>query len=155
MIEDLYTTLRKELVHYCQTMTQDRATAEDLVQETYMRAMTHLGDLEDLSRGQRRSWLYKTARNLYIDQVRKLSREMPEEDEQLSLTPFEEDYGEIAVQQLVGRLPESERALFIMRHFQGYNASELGEIFQLPASTVRARLASARRKLLLWYQDNN
>lgn len=155
MIEELYATLREELLGYCQTMAKDRAAAEDLVQETYMRAMTHLEDLENLSRGQRRSWLYKTARNLYIDRVRKQSREMPEEDETMALIPFEEDYGEVAVQQLVGRLPESERALFILRYFQGYNASELGELFHLPPSTVRARLASARRKLLLWYQDNH
>lgn len=154
MIEELYATLREELLRYCQTMARDHAAAEDLVQETYVRAMTHLEDLEDLSRGQRRSWLYKTARNLFIDRTRKLSRETPEE-EAMAQAPFEEDFGEVAVQQLVGRLPESERALFILRHFQGYNASELGEMFQLPASTVRARLASARRKLARWYQENN
>ena len=144
MIEELYTVFREELLRYCQTMAQDHAAAEDLVQETYMRAMTHLEDLEDLNRGQRRSWLYKTARNLYIDRTRKLSRETPEAEETMPQAAFEEDFGEIAVQQMVGRL----------RYFQGYNASELGEVFQLPASTVRARLASARRKLLRWYQDN-
>ena len=154
MIEELYTVFREELLRYCQTMAQDHAAAEDLVQETYMRAMTHLEDLEDLNRGQRRSWLYKTARNLYIDRTRKLSRETPEAEETMPQAAFEEDFGEIAVQQMVGRLPESERALFILRYFQGYNASELGEVFRLPASTVRARLASARRKLLRWYLDN-
>ena len=53
------------------------------------------------------------------------------------------------------RLPEAERALFSLRAFAGYNATELGELFDLSPSTVRCRLASARRKLVSWYQENN
>ena len=129
------------------------AAAEDLVQETYIRAMTHLEDLEASSRSQRRAWLYKTARNLYIDQVRRLSRETCVEEEQLSLASFEEDLTQTAVRQLVNRLPESERALFSLRYFAGYNATELGDMFGLSPSTVRARLAAARRRLSVWYQE--
>ena len=40
-----------------------------------------------------------------------------------------------------------------MRYFEGYNATELGELFSLPPSTVRARLASARKRLSGWYQE--
>ena len=75
------------------------------------------------------------------------------EQEQLELASFEEDLTGAAVGQLVSRLPETERALFSMRHFEGYNATELGELFHLPPSTVRARLASARRRLVSWYQE--
>ena len=69
----------------------------------------------------------------------------------VALASFEEDMTRAAVQQLVSRLPESERALFSLRYFAGYNATELGDMFNLPPSTVRARLASARRKLSAWY----
>lgn len=85
MVEELYTVFYEELLRYCASLSGQRSTAEDLVQETYIRAMTHLEDLEASSRSQRRSWLYKTARNLYIDQVRRLSRETCVEEEQLSL----------------------------------------------------------------------
>ena len=74
MVEELYTTFRKDLLRYCTAMTQ--AGAEDLVQETFLRAMAHLDELEDMGRSRQRSWLYKTARNLYIDQMRKQSREV-------------------------------------------------------------------------------
>lgn len=153
MVEELYTSYYDELVYYCTRLAKDGAAAEDLVQETYMRALTHLEDLQDLNRSQCRAWLYKTARRIYIDRVRKLAREVCVEREQLDLASFEEDLSDVAVRQLVGRLPETERALFAMRYFEGYNATELGELFDLPPSTVRARLASARRKLLGWYQE--
>ncbi len=153
MVEELYTVFYEELLRYCASLSGQRSTAEDLVQETYIRAMTHLEDLEASSRSQRRAWLYKTARNLYIDQVRRLSRETCVEEEQLSLASFEEDLTQTAVRQLVNRLPESERALFSLRYFAGYNATELGNMFGLSPSTVRARLAAARRRLSVWYQE--
>ncbi len=152
-IEELYGKFYKDILAYCSAMTKDRATAEDLVQETYMRAMTHWEDLEDRSRGQCRAWLYKTARNLFIDQVRKQSRETPAEEEQLALAAFQEDLSQAAVGQLIARLPESEKALFTMRYFEGYNSKELGELFDLPPATVRSRLASAKRRLREWIEE--
>ena len=153
MVEELYSLFRDSLLHYCVSLAGDRSTAEDLVQEAYLRALTHLEDLEDLSRSQRRAWLCKTARNLYIDRVRKQAREAPGAEEAMALVPFEEDLTRVAVRQMVERLPEEERPLFIMRYFEGYNARELGEIFDLPAATVRSRLASARRRLREWIED--
>ena len=151
MVEELYTVFYEELLRYCMSMTGERSAAEDVVQDAYIRAMGRLADLEALSRSQRRAWLYKTARNLYIDQLRRRSRETCVEEERLAQASFEEDMTQAAVQQLVNRLPESERALFSLRYFAGYNATELGDMFGLPPSTVRARLASARRKLSAWY----
>ena len=152
-LEDIYGAFYRDLLAYCQAMTKSRSPAEDLVQETYLRALTHWEDVESLSRSQCRSWLYKTARNLYIDQMRKLSRETPEEEDKLALASFEEDLTQAAVLQLVGRLPGTERTLFSMRYFEGYNARELGELFELPAATVRSRLASAKRRLRQWIEE--
>jgi len=143
-VQTLYTQFYKELIAYAVTLTKERSTAEDLVQETFLRAMLQMADTD---RAVNRSWLYKTVRNLFIDQRRKHSRETFSDDEQMACIPFEQDLSRSAVAQLVARLPEAERVLFILRHFEGYNASELGEMFSLPPATVRARLASARRRL--------
>lgn len=152
-VQDLYAKFYSQLLVYCKAMTKNPSAAEDLVQETFLKVFTHWGDVEDLSENQRRAWLCKTARNLFIDQVRKQSRETPAAEETLALASFEEDLSQAAVAQLVARLPETERALFIMRYFEGYNASELGEIFALPPATVRSRLAAARRRLREWIQE--
>lgn len=152
-VQDLYPKFHKELLACCKAMTGSGAAAEDLVQETYLRSFTHWEDVEDLSAGQCRAWLYKTARNLFIDQVRKQARETPAEEETLALASFEEDLSQAAVAQLIARLPDAERTLFTMRYFEGYNARELGELFELPAATVRSRLASAKRRLREWIKD--
>jgi RNA polymerase sigma-70 factor (ECF subfamily) len=152
-INDLYGAFYKEMLTYCTALTKNRSTAEDLVQDAYVRAMTHWGDLYKLERSQCRAWLYKTARNLFIDQARRQARETPAEEEQLALASFEEDLSQAAVAQLVGRLPEDERAIFSLRYFEGYNSKELGEIFSLPPATIRSRLASAKRRLREWLKD--
>ena len=59
-IQDLYTNFYRELLTYCKAMTKSRASAEDLVQETWLRAFTHWEDVGNLSSGQCRAWLYKT-----------------------------------------------------------------------------------------------
>ena len=133
MVEELYTDFYDQLLGWCTARVRSPAAAEDLVQETFLRAMDRLEDLEPLNQ----------------------ARETPAEEEQLALAGFEEDLTAVAVAQLVDRLPETERALFSLRAFAGYNATELGELFDLSPSTVRSRLASARRKLVSWYQENN
>ena len=152
-VQELYTKYHKELLTFCTGMTKNKTSAEDLVQETYLRAFTHWEDVEDLSTSQCRTWLYKTARNLFIDQVRKQSRETPEEEETLALASFEEDFSRTAVAQLIGRLPHAEGALFRLRYFEGYSSRELGEMFALPPATVRSRLASAKRRLRQWIRE--
>ena len=152
-IEDLYGKFYKEILIYCTAMTKSKSAAEDLVQETYLRAFTHWNDLEDLSKSQCRSWLYKTARNLFIDQIRKQSHETPMEEEYFPLASFEEDLSQAAVAQLIARLPETERPIFTMRYFEGYNSKELGELFALPPATIRSRLASAKRRLREWIEE--
>ena len=153
-VQDLYTKFYRDLLACCKAMTKSKASAEDLVQETFLKAFTHWDDVEDLSTGQCRAWLCKTARNLYIDQVRKQARETPAEEEILALASFEEDLSQAAVAQLIARLPDAERALFTMRYFEGYNSKELGELFSLPPATVRSRLASAKRRLREWIAND-
>jgi len=151
-VQDLYPKFYKELLTYCTAMTKNRSSAEDLVQETWLKAFTHWDDVEDLSAGQCRSWLYKTARNLYIDQLRKQARETPAQED--TLASFEEDFSKAAVAQLIARLPAAEQSLFTLRYFEGYTSKELGELYGLPAATVRSRLASAKRRLREWISDS-
>jgi RNA polymerase sigma-70 factor (ECF subfamily) len=123
--------------------------AEDLVQDAFMRALENAHILNDLTKAQCRSWLYKTAKNLFIDRMRRINKEpIP----QLELIT-EDDLSEVMVRQLCGQLPVEERELFWLRYMEGYNSSELGRIYDLPASTVRARLLSARKKIAKIYFD--
>ena len=50
MVEELYAAFYDELLRYCASIARQQAAAEDLVQETYLRALGHLDSLEDLGR---------------------------------------------------------------------------------------------------------
>lgn len=143
MIEQLYRQHYQQLLRFCISLTKNPAFAEDIVQDAFMRALAHADLLAELPDAKCLSWLYRTARNLFIDQVRRLTHAPKDEPEGL----FEADLSTVHVAQMLGRLPESERGLFSLRYFHGYNATELGEMFDLPSSTVRARLLSARKNL--------
>ena len=127
-------------------MTQNPSLAEDLIQETFLRALMNVELIHSLRPEQQRAWLYRTAGNLYLDWVRHAVFETPT-DVLLEETGDAAEYAEIENAQLIDTLPNEERLLFIMRYNCGYSSAELGELFGIPSGTVRSRLFSARKRL--------
>lgn len=146
MIEELYHSYQKELTAWCRGMTQNASLADDLVQEAFLRALINSQLLEHLRENQRRAWLYRTVKNLYLDRVRHSAYETAQENvpEQ---TEIRNVYAEIDWAQLLEQLPGEEGVLFTMRYLQGYNSRELGQMFELPEGTVRSKLLSTRKHL--------
>ena len=75
MWEALYENFWDRLVHYCARLTRDQTRAEDLAQETFLRAMQHAELLAGLNLRQQKAWLFETAHNLFCDQARRAARE--------------------------------------------------------------------------------
>lgn len=149
MIKKLYETYYEELLRFAVHLTHSTAAAEDIVQETYIRAIGNADVLEDMGDAKCRAWLYRTARNLFIDQFRK-EKHMADvmAGEAAASAGFSEDDLSMAeVGQMIKLLSAKDRSMFWMRYMEGYNATELGEIFNLPPGTVRSRLALARQKI--------
>lgn len=145
MWEELYERHQAELVRLARGLTGSQETAEDLTQETFLRALGHQGDLEELGPQQRRAWLYRTLRNLALDGFR---RKKLEDGFLQSLREEEAGFsGTVELRQLISMLPDQERALFLLRYQEGYSAQELSEIFHEPAGSIRSRLSRTRRKL--------
>lgn len=147
MIAQLYPLYFEELVRHLTGALGGRAAAEDVVQETFLRALEHAAELEDSTLPQCRAWLYRTAKRICIDRFRRQTR-LPQLREELAA---EDDLSRQMVAELVNLLPEHERALFTLRYFSGYSAAELAEQFDLKPATVRQRLCSARARLKRWY----
>jgi RNA polymerase sigma-70 factor (ECF subfamily) len=149
MVEALYEKYYTPLLRFCVSLTHERAAAEDIVQAAFLRVMGDPDTLGALSEPQRRAWLYKTAKNIFIDGVRRAAAApLPEEEPERW-----DDHSRAMVAAFCGRLPEEESSLFCLRYFSGYNSVELGDLFGLSPSTVRAKLTSARRKLRAMYFD--
>lgn len=146
MIVKLYKKYYIELVRWCQGMTGNLQTAEELVQETWLRALNSADSLALLDEKQCRSWLYRTTKNLYIDQVRHRSKEM------IVCKPpdgmrWPQEMEETEWIYLLDSLPDREGQVFAMRYLLGYNSRQIGELLSMPPGTVRFKLSSARKHL--------
>ena len=148
MIRDLYEHHFEELRRYCLQLSHNSEMAFDLVQETFLKAMEREEIITSFPPEQQRAWLYRAARNLYLDSVRrnavlqrKQSMLYDEEEQQ------ESGFSWAETELLLNRLPPEYRTLFRLRYLEGYSAAELSEMFDMPAATIRTRLLRARQLL--------
>jgi RNA polymerase sigma-70 factor (ECF subfamily) len=145
MITELYTVYRAELLKYCRMICGNASDAEDLLQETFMKALSNLDLLEELGTKERRAWLYKVARNLFYD----LCRRRAVAKEKIVATVEETDGGfsEVETAMILSMLPPDLSQIFIKRYFEGYTSRRLADEYGLSPSGVRAALSRARNIL--------
>ena len=148
MTRDLYERHFEELMRYCLQLCRSREAALDLVQETFLKALEREEDMDAYSPEQQRSWLYRAAKNLFLDEVRKNALLQRKQYMLLDEEEGEEDgFGRAETELLLLRLPAEDRTLFRLRYLEGYSAVELAEMFHMPPATVRTRLLRARHLL--------
>lgn len=154
MWETLYDDFWDKLVRFCCRMTRDEGRAEDLAQETFLRALGNQSLLNTLSTAQQKSWLFETAHNLFCDSVRRSAKEQ-ELLERFTPTPGEEPaddtaasaMGQVELNSVLSHLADNDRALFTLRYDAGYTAAELARLTGQPAATIRTRLHRIRAVL--------
>lgn len=147
MWEDLYEGYQTELLAYGTRMTGSKELAEDLVQETFIKALIHASTVTDLSPSQQRAWLYRTFKNLFFDRCR---RAVLEQETLHSIQPqmtasFDFQGAETAM--LLQSVAPQDRLLFQLRYMDGYTAQELSQMLNIPAGTIRSRLSRCRAYL--------
>jgi len=145
--EELYEKNYKELLAYGSRMCGSKELAEDLVQETFVKALINTEVVEDLSSSKRRAWLFRTFKNLFFDRYRRLILE--KEYEQNWHPEHLEDQGmqEIENVLLLQSLKPEDRAIFQLRYFDGYTAEEISKMMNLPPGTIRSKLSRCRKYL--------
>jgi len=140
--------------------------AEDLTQETLLRLYRQFWNY--LPVGRFKGWMYRIARNLLIDNVRKASHDclvkavkgkFDDDTDIVStvagdmLSPQQEaDHGElkILVDRLLDDLPEEQRLTFTLHHFANLSLPEVAEALDTSVPTTKSRLRLAREKLSGW-----
>ena len=147
-------------------MVRDRALAEDLAQEAFIRAFKAIGGYNPGYKFS--SWIFKIAHNLTIDHLRKRridtislegSPDAVTEEEQARTRPVLESSGERpdahvenlelggAIEAAIGRLRPHYRTVTLLRHVEGYSYNEIAEILDLPLGTVKTYIHRARLEL--------
>jgi len=147
-LERLVRTSYADIWRLCGALV-DEPSAEDLAQETYLRATRALRRF----RGQAsaRTWLFAIARNVCMDELRRRHR-VRRRDERLAIVAHETDdadlAGEVTANDLLLHLDPDRRAAFVLTQLFRLSYEEAAAVCVCPTGTIRSRVARARDELI-------
>ena len=145
-------------------MTRNAQDAEDLIQETYLKAYKYYDKFEEGTN--LKAWLFKILKNTFINSYRKAQLQPPQSDfadieesfesqisedvsrqirnpeEELLENVLDED-----VQRAVDKLPQDYRMVVLLADLEGFSYKEISDILEIPVGTVMSRLYRGRRLL--------
>ncbi|MDR0962257.1 MAG: RNA polymerase sigma factor [Mediterranea sp.] len=153
--------MQDELFRFAYKLTANRDEADDLLQETSLKAL----DNEDKYAPDTnfKGWMYTIMRNIFINNYRKLVREQTFVDQtdnlyHLSLPQdsgfesTESSYDTKEMRRVVNALPKEYREPFSL-HVSGFKYREIAERLNLPLGTVKSRIFFTRKKLQTELKD--
>lgn len=153
LLAELHERHEAELLRFCRWMLKDRDDAADAVQDTWIRAMTALGD-GAVRVAAHRPWLFAIARNVCLDRLRDRKRASVHEAEEADFgdTPGADEV--VALRQeadaalaLVGSLSERQRSALLMRELAGMSVPDIATALGLTVDKAHWTIADARRAL--------
>lgn len=149
---------RAAVTRYIRYLVRNAADAEDLAQETFLRAHGQRATLRDPAALE--SWLYQIATHVSIDRMRQraksVQRQVSESVEELPLadqrrpsplTIIQQEQMSGCVQRYVSELPDPYKAVLLLHDADGLTSEEVSHLLNLPLTTVKMRLHRARRRL--------
>lgn len=152
---ELSETHLKAIVTFSYRMLWSQAEAEDIAQETFLRAWQHADDYEP--KAKLSTWLHRIARNLAIDRLRKQKSrgEHYSHDDEREVAPesgrpsrlLAQKTTAISVQEALSQLPERQSSALTLCHEQGYSNPEIAEILECSVEAVESLLSRGRRAL--------
>jgi RNA polymerase sigma-70 factor (ECF subfamily) len=153
----------RRMINLGYQMTGDRELAQDIAQETFLRAYRSASRYREIAKFS--TWLYTIAINLCRNELRRRKHRMlslegladRDEDKRMridiadeSRTPDREveskEMGRL-IREAVAELPERFRSPLVLRDIQGLSYEEIGGILDLPAGTVKSRINRARLRV--------
>ena len=154
-----FTEYLNGLYGYAMVLSRNSAEAEDLVQETCLRALRAIDGLR--AEGSVKSWLFTILRNIWLNQL----RQRRTDPDRIELDADESGSGEPAdltqdphtdyvskvereqVRAAIQQLPVDFREIVILREYEELSYQEIAALLDCPPGTVMSRLARARSKL--------
>jgi RNA polymerase sigma-70 factor, ECF subfamily len=132
------------------SLTSRSDRADDLVQETLMKAWKHHDSFQDGTN--MKAWLYTILRNEFYSQLRKRRREVEDADGHYSsrVAVQAEQHGHLDMADLksaLAKLPEDQREAIILVGASGFSYEEAASICNVAVGTIKSRVNRARRKL--------
>lgn len=155
VFEDLAMPLFESLYNFAHWLTQNRENAEDLVQETYVKA---LKGFESFQRGSNfRAWMFQILKNTFLSSRARLELRMTvplSSEEMLTVLPTTSDTAESilvdrsrqdVVRRSIEQLPIIFREVILLCDVEEASYQEIADTLSIPIGTVMSRLARARK----------
>ncbi len=150
LLNELYQKYCKEIYLYIYSLCRNREVTEDLVQETFLKAILSLSD----SHGNMRAWLYMVARNLYLNFARKEKSKV--DIDQIKETPSQEppliehiisnETRRLCFEALQS-LGGIKREVLILQYFGGLSQKEIAAVLHLTPENVRVLSFRGKKEL--------
>ncbi|MFH8974423.1 sigma-70 family RNA polymerase sigma factor [Streptomyces sp. NPDC017890] len=158
-VDHFVRALHRDVRHYVTFLGADPQSADDLTQDTFLRALGSLHRFE--GRSSARTWLFSIARRAVVDSIRyDASRprlaatddweSAAERTQPRGLPGFDDG---IALAELLATLPADRRQAFVLTQLLGLPYAEAADVSECPTGTVRSRVARARISLIEWLND--
>lgn len=160
---DLVARYESLLIGFFVRNTRDHQLSEDLAQETLLKVYNQSWDYLPL--GRFRAWMFRIARNLLIDSVRRRTHDALVHSSTGATGETQDAVSRLAaalipagasleqqefidlVDQLLMELPEDQRQTFMLHHYSDLTLQEVARIMESPLATTKSRLRLAREKL--------
>ncbi len=150
LLQEIYRRYSDELYLYLYSFCGNRAEAEDLMQEVFLKALL---SLENTHRNFR-AWLYLVAKNLCLNRMkrdREISTEEPEKlgqgSENAPLDQMIEEEGKRRLYAAILRLPRIRRQAILLQYFSGLSQKEIAQVLGVSPGNVRMIVHRGKKEL--------
>jgi RNA polymerase sigma-70 factor (ECF subfamily) len=155
------TGMQKHLEYFAKRLTQNENDAQDLLQETYLKALIFRDKFVQTTNF--KAWLFTIMKNIFINNYRRNVRartlidttdnlyHINSSSQSNSITP-ESELSEQEIQKAIDELVDDHRIPFEM-HTQGFKYKEIAEALDISIGTVKSRIFFGRKKLMASLKD--
>ena len=161
--EEIVYQHQRDIVNFHYRLVGNRFEAEDLAQETFIKAYKHFESLKDQAK--LRSWLFSIARNVTLDFFRKtkertanLNNTILENYARATAVDFQAEVVNTEIGQelerCIDQLSAQDRLIIKLLYYEGFSYKEIGALLDLNPNTLKSRLHRARKSLLTTIQGN-
>ena len=150
--ESMVHALSADVYRYALFLCRNPTQAEDLTQETFLRAWRFLSSLKDDSKA--KSWLFTTVRREFARQFERYQPVFEELDPERTPGGTDVDADAWGVRKALAALPLKYREVLVLQAIGGYSGNEIATMLDVPRATVNTRLFRARAHLRRLLEGN-
>jgi len=145
-----------DLLRFCLLLTRDIYTAQDISQDTFVRVIEKIRQLEDATKV--RSWIFRTAKNIFLDSLKKASNknelQVPDTIEVESGGLLDNEEAIVHISRVLSDLSHEDQVVILLSDLEKYELGEVAEMMGKSKGAVKSQLHRAREHFLLRFNDN-